>query len=73
MEIILVGYEVRKMPKTFACKEVRVDCPYVARGETEEEPMAYMVKHAKEAHGYTEEQLKDPGMMRKVKPAIKEE
>ena len=61
------------MPKTFACKDVGVECPYVARGETEEELMADISKHAKEVHGYTEEQLKDPEMMKKVKDAIKEE
>ena len=61
------------MPKTFACKDVGVDCPYVARGETEEGLMADISKHAKEVHGYTEEQLKDPEMMKKVKDAIKEE
>ena len=61
------------MPKTFSCKDVGVECPYVARGETEEELMADISKHAKEVHGYTEEQLKDPEMMKKVKDAIKEE
>lgn len=61
------------MAKTLACKDVGVDCPYVARGETEEELMAAVLKHGKEVHGYTDEQLNDPEMMKKVKSAIKEE
>lgn len=61
------------MAMTFTCKDVGVDCPYVARGETEEELMADIAKHAKEVHGYTDEQLKDPEMMKKVKAAIKKE
>jgi len=59
------------MAKTMACRDVGVDCSYVARGETEEELMTNVTKHAKEVHGYTEEQLKDPEMMKKVKGAIK--
>ncbi len=61
------------MAKTMACRDVGVDCPYVAHGETEEELMADITKHGKEVHGYTEEQLEDPEMMKKVKAAIKTE
>ncbi len=61
------------MAKTFACRDLGIDCPYVARGETEEELIADVVKHGKEVHGYTDEQLKDPEMMKKVKSAVKEE
>jgi predicted small metal-binding protein len=59
------------MAKTMACRDVGVDCSYVAHGETEEELMTDVTKHAKEVHGYTEEQLEDPEMMKKVKGAIK--
>ncbi len=61
------------MAMTLACRDIGSDCPYIARGETEEELMADVVKHGKEVHGYTEEQLKDPEMMKKVKAAIKTE
>lgn len=61
------------MAMTFACRDVGTDCPYVARGETEEELMADIVKHGKEVHGYTDEQLNDPEMVKKVKAAIKKE
>ena len=56
-----------------ACRDLGSDCPYVARGETMEELMADAVKHGKEVHGYTDEQLNDPEMMKKVKAAVKEE
>jgi predicted small metal-binding protein len=64
---------VINMAKTFACRDLGIDCPYIARGETEEELIADVVKHGKEVHGYTDEQLKDPEMMKKVKSAVKEE
>ena len=61
------------MAKTMACQDLGVACSYVAHGETEDELMADIAKHAKEVHGYTEEQLEDPEMMKKVKAAIKTE
>ncbi len=61
------------MAMTLACRDTGADCPYVARGETENELMADIVKHAKEVHGYTDEQLNDPKMIEKVKAAIKRE
>lgn len=48
-------------------------CPYVARGENMEELMADMGAHAKEVHGYTDEQLVDPKTIEAVKAAIKVE
>lgn len=59
------------MAMTVSCRDTGADCDYVARGETEEELMADVMKHGKEVHGFTEEQLKDPEMMRKIKTAIK--
>lgn len=56
-----------------ACKDTGVDCPYVARGNTFEEAMENGVKHGKEVHNYTDEQLNDPEMMKKVKAAVKQE
>jgi predicted small metal-binding protein len=35
-------------------------CPFVARGENMDELMKDMGAHAKEVHGYTDEQLQDP-------------
>jgi len=56
-----------------ACRDLGVDCSYVARGETKEQLTADVAKHAKEVHGYTDEQLKDPKMMEAVKAAVKRE
>jgi len=58
-----------------ACQDLdpKSTCHYVARGQTKEEVMVDMAKHAKEVHGYTDEQLKAPEMKEKIKAAIKEE
>ena len=61
------------MGLTLACKDIGTDCPYVARGETQEELMTDVAKHAKAVHSYTDEQLKDPKTMEAVKAAIKRE
>ena len=61
------------MTKTVACKDLGLDCSYVARGETMEELMADGVKHGKEVHKYTDEQLNDPKMAEQIKAAVKEE
>ena len=60
------------MGKTLACRDLGADCQYVARGETEDDLMTDMGKHAKDVHGYTDDQLKDPGLTKKIKAAIKE-
>jgi len=59
------------MAYSFACQDIGVTCPFVAKGETVDEVIAKASKHAKEAHGYTDEQLNDPEMMKEVKAAIK--
>ena len=60
------------MAYTFACKDVGVSCPFVTKGETIDEVLAEASKHAKEAHGYTDDQLNDPQFIKEVKAAIKE-
>jgi predicted small metal-binding protein len=55
------------------CKDLGVDCPYVAHGDTEEELMADVAEHAKKVHGYTDEQLKDPKLAEQLKALIKKE
>ena len=59
------------MAYTLACRDAGVDCPYVAQGETEEEVLQAAAKHAKEVHGYTDEQLNDPKMIEEIKAVIK--
>ena len=60
------------MALQFACQDVGVTCDFIAKGETEEELLEQVAKHAKEVHGYTDEQLNDPEMMKKVKSAVKQ-
>lgn len=60
------------MAYKLACTDVGVDCPFVVQGETMDELMGNITKHAKEEHGYTDEQLKNPDMQTKVKAAVKE-
>ena len=54
-----------------ACRDLGTDCPYVARGENMEELMADMGPHGKAVHGYTDEQMNDPEMQKKIKAAVK--
>ena len=42
------------MSKIVCCRDVGVDCDFVARGETEQEILAQCVEHAKNAHGLAE-------------------
>ena len=56
-----------------ACMDTGMDCPFVARGETMDEVMGEAAKHGKQVHGYTDEQLKDPEMMKKIKAVVKTE
>ncbi len=59
------------MAYTLACKDTGVDCTYVARGETEEGLLQDAGKHAKEVHGYTDEQL-NPEFLKEIKKLIKQ-
>ena len=58
------------MAYTLACKDYGVSCPYVARGETEEEVLKDIAKHAKEVHGYKDEQINDPKFLEQSKKLI---
>ncbi len=59
------------MAYTLACQDSGIDCPYVARGETEEEMLQDATKHVKAVHGYTDEQLNDPKFLEEVKKLTK--
>jgi len=61
------------MGMTLACKDLGVECSYVAHGENMNDLMADMGPHAKEVHSYTDEQLSDPEMMETVKAKVKQE
>ena len=42
------------MTKVLRCRDVGVDCDFVARGATEEEIMAQAAAHARADHGMSE-------------------
>ena len=58
------------MAYTLACRDTGIDCSYVSRGETIEEMWEDGVKHLKEVHGYTDEQL--PELKEELKAFIKQ-
>jgi predicted small metal-binding protein len=61
------------MAYTLSCRDAgETTCPFVARAETKEEVLIQIAKHAKEVHGYTDEQVNDPKMMEQMKAIIKQ-
>ena len=58
------------MAKILACRDVGVDCDFVARGETEEDIFRQCAKHGKEAHGMEEI---TPDLRAKMRGFIREE
>ncbi len=57
---------------TFACSDLGVACDVVIEGDTVEDVLAKSVVHAKEEHGYTDEQLNDPEMIERTRAAVKQ-
>jgi predicted small metal-binding protein len=53
------------------CRDVGVDCDYVAKGETEEELMKEAAEHAVKDHGYKEEEIMTPEMKEKIRSHIR--
>ena len=58
------------MAKVLTCREVGMDCDFVARGSSEEEIMAKAAQHAKQDHGF---ESIPPEVVEKVKAAIRDE
>ena len=56
--------------KVVNCRDVGVDCDFVARGETVDDVLRQCGEHARSAHGYTDI---PPELVDKVKAAIREE
>jgi predicted small metal-binding protein len=42
------------MAKVVTCRDVGVDCDFVARGQTEQEVLKKCAEHARSEHGMTE-------------------
>jgi predicted small metal-binding protein len=58
------------MTKVLKCRDVGVDCDFVARGATAEEVMEKAAAHAGKDHGFTEI---PPELAEKAKAAIRDE
>lgn len=58
------------MAKTVNCRDVGVDCDFVARGETEQEILQQCAEHARTAHGMNEI---PPELAAKVRSFIRDE
>jgi len=58
------------MAKTISCRDVGMDCDFVAKGETTEDIMRQAAEHARTAHNMTEI---PPEVADKVRAAIRDE
>ena len=58
------------MAKILKCRDVGMDCDFVARGETNEEVMKQAAEHARTAHGMKEI---PPELPEKVRGAVRDE
>ena len=58
------------MAKFISCRDVGVDCDFVARGQTEEEILQQCAEHARTEHGMNEI---PPELVEKVRSGIREE
>ncbi len=65
-----VTEEDNEMAKVLACRDVGVDCEYVACGTTEEEVMQKAIEHVRQEHGMTE---LTPEIEQKTRSVIHEE
>ena len=58
------------MAKTVSCRDVGMDCDFVAQGATEEEVLMYCAAHARKDHGMEEIPAE---VVEKVRAAIRDE
>ena len=58
------------MSKVLTCRDVGVDCDFVARGATEDEVMQKAAEHAAKDHGFAEI---PPDLASKARAAIRDE
>jgi len=56
-----------------SCKDIGMEDDFVAIGETKDEVMKEMKKHAKEMHSMTDKQVNSKEMTDKMEKAIKSE
>lgn len=59
------------MTYEISCSNLGMDCSYTASAHSMGVLMAKVSDHGKVVHGYTDRQLKDPEMVKKLKSVIK--
>lgn len=61
------------MSFSLACNDIdsSANCPFVAHGNSEEQVITDTNRHAKTVHGYTDEQLNNSDLVKKMKSLIK--
>lgn len=57
---------------TLSCKDMGVDCPFVAEGETKEEALKASMGHAVQEHGMDPAELQKMDVWQKAMPFLKE-
>ena len=60
------------MAKMLACRELGMDCDFVARGETEEDLMRVGAEHGRQVHAMTDEQMSDPQLQQRIRSLIRD-
>ena len=58
------------MAKTVSCRDVGMDCDFVAKGETEQDILRQAAEHARTVHNMTEI---PPDVAEKLRGAIRDE
>ena len=57
---------------TLSCKDLGIDCPFVAEGETKEEALKKSMGHQVEKHGLDAAELSKMDIWQKAMPFLKE-
>ncbi len=58
--------------KELTCRDVGFDCDGVVTGETDDDVLTQAVAHVKEVHGFSDDQVADPGFGSQVSEQIHE-
>ncbi len=58
---------------TLSCKDMGVECPFVAKGETQEEALKESMGHAVKVHGMDPKELEKMDVWQRAMPFLKKE
>ena len=60
------------MAKELRCSDVGFSCEAVVRGESEDEIMQQVAEHAREVHGLSADDLRDPATAERIRTSIRD-